>query len=207
MIDLRRRTVLLLSIAALALGAGCAAGATAQGMTAGPAARAPAEGPLRGAVAVLPVRGGRATHRLLGSRIAGSDFEQALVESLRLAAFLAPSEAEARFALQAEIVEAETVDHNPLLVVTDTSQTVDSTIHYLLTDRRSGAVLLDRRIEVPYTAPGHTSMITEKRNQLAQEGSARESIETLLDELAAIRATEPDASGAPDAGAPEATPE
>lgn len=190
MIDVRRRTVLFL-VAGLTFGAGCAAGATAQGMRAAPGEGPAAEGALRGAVAVLPVRGGRATHRLVGSRIAGPDFEQALVDSLRQAAFLAPSQAEAPFALQAEILEAEMVDNNPLLVVTDTSQTVVSTVRYVLTDTRSRAVLLDRRVEVPYTASGRSSMLSERRNQLAQEGSARESIETLLDELAAIRVTDP----------------
>jgi hypothetical protein len=188
----RQAATFLIASTALAA-AGCATGATAGGMTAAPPPLAAANSALHGRVSVLPVRGGRATNRFLGSRIGDREFEQALRDSLREAGLLAPSASQARYTLQAEILEADVVDQNPSFVVLDPSRTVTSTIHYLLTDTGSGATLLDRRIEVPYTAGARSAFRTETRNQLAQEGTARESIETLLDELAALQVSEDDA--------------
>jgi hypothetical protein len=138
-------------------------------------------------VAVREIRGGRATSRFLVSRIGGDDFEAALLDSLQEAGLLAPSAAEARYALEAEIVEAQIDTHDRPFRNLQQDETVVSTVRSLLTDVGTGSTVLDRRVEVSYTAANGTAFLTARRTRLAQEGSARESIETPIDKLGRLR--------------------
>jgi len=187
-------TLSLLAAAALAL-ASCAFPTTgARGMAVGPHQLPTANAALAGAVRVNPVRGGRPNGALRPPQIVGSDVEQGLTDSLRSAGLLAPTAADARYAVDTELVQVD----QPFL--TEYAE-VTSVIHYVLRDLRSGAPLLDRFIEVPYLARGRDAFRTNDRTQLANEGSVRESIETLLDALARLQvpadATPPAAAPAP----------
>jgi len=178
------------TLSSLALVAAGCAGTSPRGMTASPDyLTAPTNPALKEAVTVTEVRGGGSS-RLGVPWIASSDFEKALIDSLRRAGYLAPSAGEARYTLEADIVEATVQNGDRPFRNLQYDESVTSTIRYRLRDVQRGVTLLDRRVEVPYTAANRTGFLTTTRIRVADEGSARESIEALVDELDRLRVGE-----------------
>jgi len=185
-----RPSSLAAALSSLALlASGCTA-ATPRGMTASPDyLTAPTNPALKEAVTVTAVRGGDSS-RAGVPWIASGDFEKALVDSLRRAGYLAPSAGEAQYTLEADIVEATIQNDDRPFRNLQYDENVTSTIRYRLRDVRRGVTLLDRRVEAPYTAANGTGTLTATRIRVADEGSARESIEALVDELHRLRVRE-----------------
>jgi len=144
---------------------------------------------LREAVTVTAVQGGDSGRSGI-PWVSRGDFEKALVDSLHRAGYLAPSAGEVRYALEADVLEATIENSDRPFRYLDTEENVTTTIRYRLMDRERGVTLLDRRIEVPYHAANSTGFLTATRIRAADEGSARESIEALIDELDRLQVRE-----------------
>ncbi len=173
----------LLAISTLALLSACAQGATAKGMTIDPTQIPSRPGPgLAGAVAVADVGGGRETHPLWASKISDASFREALVESLRLVGLLG----DGPLSLQVHLVKLD----QPILGF---NMTVTSVVHYTVKDVRSGATIIDEDVTAEHTATVGDAFYGVTRLRLANEGSARKNIASLIERLNAIRVS----SGAP----------
>ena len=171
----------VLVTAALFLG-GCAGGATAQGMTVTPAEiNAPASPDVAKAVGVNVVSGGHATDPLWTSQIASKDFRSALVTSLRAAGLLTDG-ARPRYLVNAELIALD----QPAFGF---SMQVTSRIRYTLKDAKTDAVVLTAEVVAPYTATMADSVVGGRRLRLANEGSARKSIASLIAKLNAVGKT------------------
>jgi hypothetical protein len=179
-----------------------------------PYERIPATNPaLASAVRVSPVRGGGVPSPLEPPQITNTDVEKALVVSLRLGGLLATPPEVARYALDADVIQVDqrtrfddevpTALQDVLHPLSMHDYVVTTTIDYALTDTRTGAPLLHLRVESPYIAWMADSPDTSNRYRVANEGSVRESIQTLLDTVAALRvpADERPSSAAPPPGA------
>jgi len=181
------RLAAILSTLAL-LGAGCTT-PPSKGLAAAPESLTRPPNPaLRESVAVDEVQAGEASRLGLPS-VSSGELAQALTDSLRRAGYLAPSAGAARYALDAYVEEAALQNGDGLFRNLQTDDSVTSTIRYRLRDVQRSLVLLDRKIEVPYTAANRTGFFTATRVRVADEGSVRESIESLLDELGRLRIT------------------
>jgi hypothetical protein len=185
----------LLMIAAMFLG-GCASGATAEGMTVKAAdIKGPASPTVSNAVAVGAVDGGEKTDPMWMSQIDNPTFKKALVRSLHKAGLLSDA-AHPKYVVSVQLIALKQPYFGMDMKVT-------SVIRYRLTDAATGALVLDEEIFTPYTAKFGDSLIGVERLRLANEGSARKSIATLIEKLnAAPKST---GKSAPPAAAP-ATP-
>jgi hypothetical protein len=183
-------------VASMFLG-GCVSGATAQGMTVKAAdLKTPAGPEVAKSVAVGVVTGGEKTDAMWGvSQIDNPAFKRALVSSLRKAGLLS-DDAHAKYVVTAELIALK----QPFFGM---DMKVTSRIRYMLKDAATGAVVLDEEVIAPYTATVGDAFVGAQRLRLANEGSARKSIATLIEKLEA--ATRSRAVKAP-ASAPAPTP-
>jgi hypothetical protein len=174
----RAYATLLVAILALC---GCASGATVQGMSVTSAdLKGPASKELEHAVAVGHVEGGKSTNVLWTSQIDNASFKAALVSSLRRAGLLSNGPAAARYKIEVSLLDLE----QPLVAF---DMKVTSKIRYTLTDTTTGAVVFDEAIVAPYTATVNDAFVGVKRLRLANEGSARKSISSLIAKLNACK--------------------
>ncbi len=170
---------LAVGIAALALG-GCATPATARGMTVTGAdigKEAPAAEIAR-AFGVGEVVGGSETSRLDKSKIANGDFEQALAGSLEAAQLLAKSSP--RYRVKVTLQQLEQPDGG-------IDMTVVSQVRYVVSDERSGRILLDEIITSYFTAHLGDAPVGTVRLRLATEGAARKSIASFIAKARQLR--------------------
>jgi hypothetical protein len=165
-------------VAAMFLG-GCVSGATAQGMTVKAAdLKTPAGPEVAQSVAVGVVTGGEKTDAMWGvSQIDNPAFKRALVSSLRKAGLLSDNP-HAKYVVTAELIALK----QPFFGM---DMKVTSRIRYTLKDTATGAVVLDEEVIAPYTATVGDAFVGAQRLRLANEGSARKSIATLIAKLEA----------------------
>lgn len=168
----------LLIIASLAIAVvtlqGCATSATVQGMTAQNTIKSTN---LREQVAVAPVSGGKSTNPLWVSQVASADFEAALIASLKSADLLSP-QSNAPLVLKAELISLA----QPMFGL---DMTVTARVHYTVTNTQ-GKIVFDEFLETPHTTKMGEAFIGTKRLQIANEGSIRDNIESLIRKLEAI---------------------
>lgn len=166
--------VLLAAVLSLAA-SGCATGATAAGMTITPMelVKPTNQAALR-AVGVAGVAGGTETNPAWTSQVSDTEFKAALVESLRLAGLLA--EGPARYALKASLVSLQ----QPMFGL---DMTVTANVHYEVTDTRTGAVVWQEGVVLPYTATVGDAFVGSTRLRLANEGAVRKNIARLVEKL------------------------
>lgn len=158
---------------------GCASGATAEGMTVKAAdIKAPASPELAKTVAVGVVIGGEKTDAMWGgSQIDNPAFKRALMRSLRKAGLLSEG-GNGKYVVTAELIALK----QPFFGM---DMKVTSRIRYTIKNAVTGAVVLDEEVIAPYTATVGDSLIGTQRLRLANEGSARKSIATLIEKLEA----------------------
>jgi len=128
-------------------------------------------------IQVTEVNGGDTTNPLWTSEIDGPDFGAALKQSLASAGLL--GEGTTAYTLRANLLRVD----QPIFG-TDFEVTCEA--EYTLTESSSNAVIFREIIRTPYTAGMGDSLIGMKRLRLANEGSARTNISTLMKRLKAL---------------------
>jgi len=168
---------IILATAILAL-SGCASASKPGAMvpTVSAATLIKADSPLTDAITVGDVTGGKKTNPLWTSEVASEDFAEALRQSFAAHAMLATDSGDYR--LDADLEKLK----QPVL---GTSMKVTSTVKYTLTDVSTGAVVFEDTIETPYTAKFSDSFVAVKRLQLANEGSIKTNIGTMIERIIA----------------------
>ena len=192
------RTGHLLAIAALAaLVAGCASSADPKAMIVSvqPAAK-PFPVPLQHAMCVRTVTGGEATNPMWVSKVDNDGFKAALSTSLDNAGLSAASGCQ--FPIDANLLGLS----QPAIGF---DMTVTSHVNYKVYGPTNEPLLLET-VDAPYTAKLSDAFLGVERLKLANEGSIRTSIETLLGKLRDTNpqpaTTAPAAAPAPAAPAP-----
>jgi hypothetical protein len=169
----------LVIISATVLG-GCAAPARVDQMT---VMQTPAQSvvhtPLRSNIAVRDVSGGNETNPMWKSNIGNSEFEQALESSLRNAGLLSAGKQAGKYMLTAHM---EKVDQ-PMM---GASMTVTVTVNYVLQERATGKEILNRTVNLPYTAAWNAAFAGTERLRLANEGAIKVNIGKIIEEIFAL---------------------
>ncbi|MDF1791883.1 MAG: hypothetical protein P1U88_08235 [Thalassobaculaceae bacterium] len=171
---LLRLRALLFAVAALGLLSACASGAKPEAMVAHTTnVSAPTNPTLQGAMQIGTVSGGSETNPMWTSQVDDASFRTALEDSLRIHGYLAPSPAEARYTVDAQLQQLD----QPIFGF---NFTVASSVDYAIqgpADRRS----------IPISASGRAtfgdSPIAVERLRLANEKSIQENIRAFLVEL------------------------
>lgn len=172
--------VLILMAVGLSLAA-CASGAKPAQMVSAEGPALAAGSPLSGSVTVGLMSGGSTTSPLWKSNVSNEDFAEALRQSLAARTMLAT--ASGRFVLNAELLELK----QP---IADFDMEVISTVKYRLTNADGAKTVFETTIIAPYTADFSSTFLGVKRLQLANEGSMRENIKKMVEQL--IKASETD---------------
>lgn len=127
-------------------------------------------------VTVGEVGGGKDTNPLWASKVSSVDFAEALRQTFAAHAMLATDEGDYR--LDAELVKLK----QPFAGF---NMTVTSIVDYTLTHVESGEVVLEETVETAYTAKAGDAFMGVKRLQLANEGSIKGNISTLIEKMIA----------------------
>jgi len=131
---------------------------------------------LYGEVSVGDVSGGRETNPLWTSQVSTEDFAEALRQSFAAHAMLSTDTGV--FRLDAQLVELK----QPLVGF---DMTVNSKVQYTLTNVQTNEVVYDRTVEENFTARMGDAFVGVERLRLANEGSIRTNIETMISEIIA----------------------
>jgi hypothetical protein len=177
-------SVLLLLVIPLITGflTGCVSGAKVDRMVVGvPGSEVAGSGAavnekLRQAVAVGSVEGGSETYRLWVSQISNENFKEALSKSLKNSGIEAENPDQARYVLSASIRKVD----QPWFGF---DMTVDTVVSYILTDKASSTVLLNKEVGASHTADFTEALYGPSRLRLANEGSAKQNISKLISSL------------------------
>lgn len=129
---------------------------------------------MRDNVSVGTVSGGRETNPLWTSQVSDDAFAEALRQSFAAHAMLATEQGD--FRLDAELVELS----QPLAGF---DMTVHAQVQYTLTNVQTGAVVFDQRIAESHTATVGDAFMGVERLRLANEGSIKTNIATLIERL------------------------
>lgn len=175
----------LLIVAACLTLAACASGAKPEAMisAAAPGQELPQKSPLRDSMSVGAVTGGSETSPLWKSEVSSKDFAEALRQTLVARTMIAT--ANARYVLAAELIELD----QPLLGGFDME--VTSKVKYTLTRTKDSKTVFETTVTAPYTANFSSTFLGVERLRLANEGSMRENIRIMLDELIAASQNDP----------------
>lgn len=122
------------------------------------------------------VSGGSGTNPLWTSEISSEDFKQALINSLADAQLLDKLSENSDYSLNAVLVEVD----QPIL---GASMTVTTIVTYSLVNNETKEEIFYKEITAPYTAEWNDAFLGVERLRLANEGSARENIKSLIEEL------------------------
>lgn len=122
-------------------------------------------------VNVAEVEGGKKTNPLWVSNVSNEDFTEALTQSLAAHAMLSIGEGD--YKLTAELVKLK----QPFVGL---NMSVTSTVKYVLTEVATGNIVFDETIEEKYTAKMGDAFVGVKRLQLANEGSIKSNISSLI---------------------------
>lgn len=125
-------------------------------------------------VSLGEVGGGKETNPLWTSQVSSENFAEALEQTFAAHAMLSSDEGDYR--LDAELVKLK----QPFA---GTSMSVTSDVKYTLTNIDTGAVVFDEVISEKYTAAFSDSFVAVKRLQLANEGSIKSNLSTLMEKL------------------------
>ncbi len=173
--------VFFLGLAALGLSA-CAEPAKVENMaisaTAG--AGAPSDPELAGAVCVTSVTGGEETNALWTSEVDDASFRQALEASLANNGLSAPSADACLFGLEANLLGLA----QP---VAGFNMTVTSHVNYTVLRQPDGESYFLTTVTEPFTATVNDAFAGVTRLRLANEGSIRGNMQTMIDQLMAHR--------------------
>jgi outer membrane murein-binding lipoprotein Lpp len=170
-------SLMLISAAVLS---GCASPARIDQMTAmaTPAQRV-VQTPMRTNIAVRDVSGGKETNPMWVSNVGNSEFEQALESSLRDAGLLSTGKHAGKYMLTAHMEKVE----QPMF---GASMTVTVTVNYSLQERATGKEILNRTVNLPYTAAFNSSFIGSERLRIANEGAIKVNIGKIIEEIFAL---------------------
>lgn len=171
---------LFLAAAIIALCTGCASPAQISGMsvTADQATANTYDARLQNNVQLSEVNGGDKTNPLWTSEIDGPDFRAALKQSLANARLLGNESAP--YALRANLLRVD----QPIFGL---DFEVTSEVEYTLIEARTNTVVLREVIRAPFTAGVGDSFMAIKRLRLANEGSAKANINTMLKRLSDLK--------------------
>lgn len=176
-------TRLALALATAAILAGCATPARVEQMQvdSSMAVRtAAASSPLKDNVAIKDTTGGKDTNPAWVSNIGSIEFERSIEASLRNVGLLSANRQGGKYQLTTHLLKVD----QPMF---GASMTVTTTVQYTLTERATGKEVLAKTLVTPYTAPWDAAFLGSERLKLANEGSARASIQALLDALLALK--------------------
>lgn len=178
---MKKLTITSILILSAALLSGCAAPARIDQMSvmATPEQRV-AKTPMRNNVAVHDVTGGQETNPMWKSNVGNSEFEQALEGSLRDAGLLSAGKQAGKYMLTAHMVKVD----QPMF---GASMTVSVSVNYSLVERATGKEVLNRTVDLPYTAAWNSSFVGTERLRLANEGAIKVNIGKIIEELFALR--------------------
>ena len=137
-------------------------------------------------VVVGDVTGGQQTNPMWTSQVSSEDFAEALRQTFAAHAMLATDTGEYR--LEAQLVELK----QPLAGF---NMTVTSRVSYTLFNVETDEIVFEEIIEEEYTAQMSDAFVGVERLRLANEGSIRENITSLINNL--IGTMGDDMSGAP----------
>lgn len=132
------------------------------------------ESPLRSAVSMGDVTGGKETNPLWTSEVSSEDFAEALRQSFAAHAMLATDAGDYRLDANLEKLKQPLAGFNI---------TVTSIVNYTLTELATDEVVFEETIEEAYTAKVGDAFMGVKRLQLANEGSIKGNITTLIEML------------------------
>ncbi|MCK1791756.1 hypothetical protein [Pseudomonas violetae] len=171
---------LLLASALIALCAGCASPAQISGMSVSveQAKTSTYDSQLRNNIRLSEVNGGDKTNPLWTSEIDSPDFGAALKQSLANANLL--GDESATYALSANLLRVD----QPIFGL---DFEVTSEVEYTLIETATNKVVLREMIRTPFTAGLGDSVIGIKRLRLANEGSARVNIISMLKRLSDLK--------------------
>lgn len=174
----KKYSIFTFAIIIVALISGCAAPAKMENMTLPSNEWSQYEGSpkLKNNIDVETVSGGKGTNPLWTSEISNEDFKQALTNSLADAQLLSGASTNSNYSLSAVLIEVK----QPIL---GASMTVTTTISYSLIDIESKEEIFYEKIVTPYTAKWNAAFLGVERLRLANEGSARNNIKSLIEHL------------------------
>ena len=134
---------------------------------------------LKNNIKVDKVSGGKDTNPLWTSEISSDEFKQALINSLADTQFVDIDSPGSNFSLSAVLIEVD----QPIL---GASMTVTTIISYSLVNNKTKEEVFYEKITAPYTAKWDDAFLGVERLRLANEGSARENIKMLIENLQSL---------------------
>lgn len=137
----------------------------------------PADRALAQTLRVSSVSRGLETKPRVLSKIWDGEFRAALEQSLMSSGLLTPQSFNAKYLLEAELVQA----HFSRIRISDFSVTM--TVDYRLKEASTGTLVWQYAISTPYTAKSSEAFIGAVRLRLANEGATRANIKELIDTL------------------------
>jgi hypothetical protein len=127
-------------------------------------------------IGVENVIGGQDTNPLWTSEISNDDFKQALKQSLNAQGLLAE---DAQYEMEVQLVNVD----QPIFGL---NFTVTTEIRYILRNKQDQSIVMDEKITAPFTAGVGDAFVAVQRLRLANEGSAKQNIQSLLEKLNAL---------------------
>lgn len=160
---------------------GCATPSSVDQMTSrqAPLLTQPQSAALKRSVVVQDVTGGRETSPMWTSQVSSDAFRRALEDSLRNAGILGGGGG-LKFRLTADLLRVD----QPMF---GASMTVSSQVRYSLVEIATGKEIYGRVIDASYTAAWNAAFLGVERLKIANEGSIRENIESLLRDLVSLK--------------------
>lgn len=172
-----RNARILAILAAILYLSGCASGAKMGNMVYEGSVKA-YDTALESNVDVTNVSGGKETNPAWTSEIDNDAFAGALQQSLRKQGLLSGN---GRFQLEALLLEVD----QPMFGL---DFEVTTHVRYILTDHdNNGSVVMNETIVAPYTATIGDAFAAIKRLRLANEGSGKANIQSLLEKLSELQ--------------------
>lgn len=121
-------------------------------------------------VMLSSVTGGEETNPVWTSEISDEAFSGAIKQSLKNEGLYSE---DGKYDLSVEMLEIDQPSFG-------FDMTVTTIVKYVLTDKASGEVIIDKEVNAPYTATVGDAFSGVKRLRLANEGSSQENIKGLL---------------------------
>jgi len=131
---------------------------------------------LKNNLSVKSVTGGESTNPLWVSKIGNDNFKASLEQSLKQAQLLAVDNQQGKYLLEVNLVSVD----QPMIGL---DLKVTTTVAYSLLEKNTGQKVFYKTITTPYTATFSDAPLAFVRLKVANEGSARENIENIIDEL------------------------
>jgi len=127
-------------------------------------------------VTLASVTGGEETNPAWTSEISDESFSGAIIKSLKNQGLYSEN---GKYNLSVEMVEVD----QPIVGF---DMTVTTVVQYVLTEKSSGEIILDKKVSATYTATVGDAFLGTERLKLANEGSGQKNITGLIDLLAGL---------------------